>query len=463
MSINSRNMLLLIFLYGVLSILNGCASISSQIVCGKSHLAREKLCDEKISLGDGIVYYLPKRFIRVNVAVTESNEGAMDLQSKVCANLEPSQNVSIDSQFVVKRCEIKKKVIVTVVNNSVTETIPDPDHVFLLRYNKNYIGENNMAIGVNNYGLLSVTHADTINKINEITANIAIDVAAISVGSGFSPQTDAAARSALPSTNITSPGLVSAPTDSATFLTVDDKCKIGSYTLLFDPADPKKSGPETVCDIKIELDPVFNRENQHQDSYRIAPATFQDEFYNFLTSAKSGLDIVHLHSKFSSLPGLFYKQDLPYLVTVQQTLSAEENNNHVAAPVSRFLTLSPNESKIYFAPVTETLFTDNTSDITLINGVVNTLKENTDSELLALTKIPSNVLGAYTEALGKIGSSVGKVLNNQNTNQTTELSVLLGAEKIKRCQLAIAINNTTGKTGDALTTAFNNIQTACGN
>jgi len=58
---------------------------------------------------------------------------------------------------------------------------------------------------------------------------------------------------------------------------------------------------------------------------------------------------------------------------------------------------------------------------------------------------------------------VGKVLNNQNTNQTTELSVLLGAQKIKRCQLAIAINNTTGKTGDALTTAFNNIQTACGN
>ena len=172
MSINSRKMLLLFFLYGVLSILNGCASISSQIVCGKSHLAREKLCDEKISLGDGIVYYLPKRFIRVNVAVTESNEGAMDSQSKVCATLNPSQNVSIDSQPLVKRCEIKKKVIVTVVNNSVTETIPDPDHVFLLRYNKNYIGENNMVIGVNNYGLLSVTHADTVNKINEISTFI---------------------------------------------------------------------------------------------------------------------------------------------------------------------------------------------------------------------------------------------------------------------------------------------------
>jgi hypothetical protein len=113
--------------------------------------------------------------------------------------------------------------------------------------------------------------------------------------------------------------------------------------------------------------------------------------------------------------------------------------------------------------VTETIFTDNTSDITLVNGVVNSLKENTDSELLGLSKIPANVLGAFTNATGEIFSSLGAVKKNEDTNQANELSVLLNAQKIKRCQIAIVSNDISGKTGDELTKAYNAIQTACNN
>ena len=504
MSTKTRKMIPLICLYVVYSGLNGCASISSEIVCSNPpHLPRQKSCDNEISLGDGIVYYLPKRSIRVNVAVTEFNASPADSSanesSTVSTTTSPSQNVSIDIKSAAKQCETKKtppkdtypktdssedkkvtekKVTVTIVNNYATETIPDPGYVFLLRYNKNWIGANNMAIGVNSYGLLSVTHADTVNKINDIAANIAVDVAAVSLGAGFSPQADAATRTALQTFNVSSPELVSPSNDnSVTFSTTVDKCKVGRYSILFDPTDPKLfdrknpnqkiSKPESVCGIDISVERIFGEESKsnHRHSYRISPAGFWDEVFNWLTKAKSGLDIFHANRfKFESLPGLFYKQDLPYIVTVQQkTQNSDAEAGKMLQPTSSFLALSPNESKIYFAPITETLFSDNTSDITLVNGIVNTLKENTDSELLALTKIPSGILGAYTNAAGQIFSSVGKVLDNQHTSQASELSVLLGAEKIKRCQLAIAINNPAGKTGDALTIAFNNIQTACGN
>jgi len=107
------------------------------------------------------------------------------------------------------------------------------------------------------------------------------------------------------------------------------------------------------------------------------------------------------------------------------------------------------------------LFTDNTSDITLVNGIVNSLRQNTDSELLGLAKIPASALGAYTNAVGEIFKGIGAVSENESKAQTSELSVLRNAQMITRCQMAIAANNIVGKTGDDLTVALNAIQTAC--
>jgi len=55
------------------------------------------------------------------------------------------------------------------------------------------------------------------------------------------------------------------------------------------------------------------------------------------------------------------------------------------------------------------------------------------------------------------------VSKNESTAQTSQLSVLLNAQKITRCQMAIAANSLVGKKGDDLTVAYNAIQTACGN
>jgi hypothetical protein len=149
--------------------------------------------------------------------------------------------------------------------------------------------------------------------------------------------------------------------------------------------------------------------------------------------------------------GVHFK-DLPYLVTVKHDNAQ-----------SQFVALSPNESKIFLAPITKTAFSDNISDITMANGVVLSLKENTDSELLALSKIPSDILGAYTNATGQIFSALGTVVTNQNTGQASELSLLKTKININNCQIALAQNPLAGLTGTSLATAQSNIHSACGN
>lgn len=404
-------------LYGLVAMLSGCASISSEMVCGNNV---DTNCSKDVD--DGITYYMPKRSIRLTITVST----------------ETGNN---------------KKVVVNVDNNYTTETTPDLSRVFLLRYNKNLIGQNNMYIGVNSYGLLSVTHSDTISKINQIASNIAMDVAVSSIGVGLPPTPGATpdTNSALTTPFEKLPGSLGEPAQpsshSVTINNVTTSCGDGSYSLLIDPKNPSElQDRSTTCGVDIKITSGFKTSDleSHKDSKRITSGDRWNTFSNTLD--------FHSHNKGHSLPGLFYKQDLPYIVTVK----------HGEAK-SQFIALSPNESKIYFAPIVKTLFTDNTSDISLVNGVVTTLRENTDSEILALTKIPADALGAYTDSIGKVFSGIGTSLKAQKESVSSEISLLNNMAKIRQCQVAIATNNITGKTGDELNKAFMNIQTACAN
>lgn len=469
----SKSSILGIFL--IIGILSGCASISTEIVCGNVSNDKNnvKTCkNNKVSVGDGIIYYLPKRDIRVNITVASPDETTSTSSStnppSVTGQTSSSKAISNKSDSSLK------KITVNIANNYSQETLPDQENVFLLRYNKNYIGANNMAIGVNSYGLLSITHADTINKINEIAANIAADVAAVSLGGGFAPQNSTVnSPVALKTNDIGAISAFTAPADNTAIIRNVDvaKCEIGSYSILIDPKEWKNTNVEfkEFCGIVVELKTIFNPGNNN--SNWIDPAGTFDELRIITRQARNALGYFPAQQyRINSLPGIFYKQDLPYIISIckyDKNLENSENKDkktlgHKCPDVaSRFVAISPNESKIFFAPITETFFTDNTSDITLVNGVVNTLKENTDSELLALSKIPSSVLGAYTNAVGQIFSSFSTVATNKNLNMTNELLLLMNTEKLKRCQAAIVANPLIGKTGETLATAQSNIQSAC--
>jgi len=241
--------------------LTGCASITSEVICGnpgkdgKQIGSRVETCNPDRSIGDGIVYYLPKRDIRIDVVVASAGSGggssgstivnvstpsdsSQSINTTITPSTKPdsptpkpiasSKNISKKQEAKVDNQgdgtsqpgqteENKKKITVTLCDNRDGETLPDLRNVFLLRYSKNLIGQNNMAVGVSPVGLLTITHADTINKINDIAAYIAIDAAAISTGAGavITP-TETARTSALPTTTVT-PGTFTPSKYTATF------------------------------------------------------------------------------------------------------------------------------------------------------------------------------------------------------------------------------------------------------
>ncbi len=468
----------LICLGWAFTVLNGCASISSEVVYKDSENSLK-------GIEDGIVYYMPKRNIRLNVVVANPGSGAGSSTSDtsksrtvptsviptVVGNSKTNIKTEIDSNTypvgkfgkVDDKAPTKldnKTVTVSLANNYDTETIPDYSKQFLLDYRRNLFGANNMAIGINSYGLLSVSHADTVNKFDQIASNIAIDIASASLGAGPAPQTACSASPLSTYDNIT-PGSYKPPSDSSVNFTMSTNkvtCPNGNYTYSYDPSKPPTEDESKICGVQIIISSAFTKPILMRNTIRLAQ------------KKPDPLDMVRslwpspLHrwgKPYKSLSGLFYRQDLPYIVTVKEAKA--EPTSALVSHNSQFLALSPNESMTYFAPITKTLFTNNTSDITMANGVVTSLKENTDSELFTLSKIPADVLGAYTNAVGQIFQAIGTEKSSQNTNQTTEFTLMQTSAKIGQCQAMIATNPIAGLTGDALTLALSNIRTGCGN
>lgn len=508
----------IICLSGVVSALNGCASISSEVVGNGP-------------IGDGIVYYMPKRSIRLNIQVANqaSSTAASTSPTATAAATPPTiptgianskttikTEVTIDSstsqsakttktadQSCNKQDTPPKPKIVTIslANNYAAETTPDLSQRFLLRYSKNLIGDNDMAVALNSYGLLSVSHGDTVSRFDQIASNIATDIASASLGAGAILPSNISAASPLTTYANITPGSYTPPTDSSVIFTMsaDKTCDVGTYTVSIDPSDKnyiKNQLPsKNICGVNINIESLLEQLTNNYLPYQSDTARLKDD-----ASTTFRDDIVNIfHPGENRVYGLFYKQDLPYLVSVgiavnKTPLDDKTQHSDITAakqpakskqistkpipcstpassvqtepltpPPSQFIALSPNESKTYFAPISKTLFTNNTSDITMANGVITSLKENTDSELYALTKIPADVLGSYTSAAGQIFTALGGMVATQKTTQADTFGLIQTSAKIRQCQIIIATNPISGLTGDALATALSNIKTGCGN
>jgi hypothetical protein len=515
-----KKSLSLTYLFSAISLLSGCASISSEFICSTLPIEEDKpVCNSTIDVDDGIAYYMPKRNIRLDISITQDpvrSPSTSPTETGTTSKPDPATTLATNQTYTSTETTTTTKTTattgplipaappakqqtkltpaptddaksytatVTLVNNYATETTPDTANVFLLRYRKNYIAENNMALGVNSYGLLSVTHADSINKFDQIASNFARDAASIGMGAGLAPQAPSG-----PTTQslTTYPGNLGvdyiSPNNNQVIISHLQKndltkpdyisCTPGTYTVLINTDDfnykrnekemsewksnltwhPQPTlTPTHTCNLKIEITRLFSQNNLN-NSYRMTGGHGWNNIKYQFNKAWHLFDIFNSTHSGASAPGMFYKQDLPYLVTVKHDKAQ-----------SQLVALSPNESKIFLAPITRTAFSDNVSDITMKNGVVLSLKENTDSELLALSKIPSNILGSYTNATGQIFSALGTVVTNKNADQTSELGLLKTEINIKKCQIALAQNPLTGLTGTVLATAQSNIQSACGN
>lgn len=504
--LNQRSVRLLA-LVGAFSALQGCSSaITSARLDNPSDVTNVS----------GVFYHMPKRAIRVDIAVADppSSNSASASSSTVSNTFNNSPSSSGGGQdgnspegkmscpatatyceftqfkkgdttttkintkepedpTTQKKKETTKKIVtVTIANNFNSETRPDLGETFVLQYNKNLFGQNNAAIAVSSFGLLSVTHADTINKTEAIASNIAMDVASASIGAGFLTPPVNNNTAALATYSGANPGSYIAPSsNSATYTLSRDfsDCPNGNYTIAFNPgdnpSDPSTPNSLTICGVKISYKELFpKRLGQAPNDFPnpLSSSTYVarpkrgvigtiNNVFNIITQPNYG--------RFSSdkgfspdlYSGLFYRLDLPYEVSVQ--VSGKTN-------VSKFLALSPNESATFFAPITETVFASNTSDITLTNGVMSGLKETTDSELYVMSRIPADILGSYTNAVGQAFSALGTATTAQSQYQQS-LTISTVSAQVTKCLKAVATFPTAGLTGTALQSAQANINAAC--
>jgi hypothetical protein len=108
----------------------GCSSVTSRVE------------DIKSSVEDGVVYYMPRRPIKVSI--TFAAAAAPSASS-------PQGIPSVDT----------------------IDATADLKHRFILNYDQNWIGKNYLNIGVNTNGLLTTSNADTTSGITTIVQNLA--------------------------------------------------------------------------------------------------------------------------------------------------------------------------------------------------------------------------------------------------------------------------------------------------
>lgn len=137
----------------------------------------------------------------------------------------------------------------------------------------------------------------------------------------------------------------------------------------------------------------------------------------------------------------------------------------IKPPEMTLLALSPDESPTFFTPITQTMFANNTSDVSLLNGIVTGVKENTDSELFVMSQIPADILGSHTSAVSKIFPALAAANSGQNnmvnTQNAAQMAMVLSTQRLILCQTTINSYNISKLSGSDLSNAITAIKSAC--
>lgn len=128
--------------------------------------------------------------------------------------------------------------------------------------------------------------------------------------------------------------------------------------------------------------------------------------------------------------GIFYRQELPYHVTVTRNRSGVEEKRE-------FVVFSPSGAPIRFLPIPSSTFADSPAVLTFQDGVLTASDETRASEVAGLLKLPADVIGAYFSAIGNLFKS-GKDIAEAERQILEERNKLL-VEQLKRdnCNAAI--------------------------
>lgn len=128
--------------------------------------------------------------------------------------------------------------------------------------------------------------------------------------------------------------------------------------------------------------------------------------------------------------GIFYRQSEPYLVTATgggQATSA--------------IVFSPSLAPAQFLPITRSFFTGSDATLTFEDGMPKGYKQESDGELVALLKLPADVLSAYFSALGSTFENFKSTDEKQAAALSADVKLELAKRKYDACIKAIQAND----------------------
>jgi hypothetical protein len=256
--------------------------------------------------------------------------------------------------------------------------VPDSRRAYTLSFNPHLIGKTDITIQVNSVGLLSTANTKTTDSAVELGTVKPIDATIQARGQIVEPQVKCA----------------------------DD----GNFVYLFDPTET----PTIACEgIQISIKPL--------------PLTVAGTPKVGAPTTKTFVDA---DAVLKSAPGVFYRQQRPYLVHVSVV-----EKRKTTIDVNKVL-LAPNQSPVVLLPYARTLFAANEGKIVLVDGMPQSYVQSTDGEFVALLKVPAAVLTAYFTAIGSVFNAFSTKATKEYELAVKEYKLSLAAYKLERCKEA---------------------------
>lgn len=274
----------------------------------------------------------------------------------------------------------------TIVTVQAGPAYPDMSTRFILKYGPNLVGTNKMNIIINEKGLLSSAGADTTSGVTEFLTSLA----------------QAAG---------TNKASLAAP------IKEQPKCKAGeTYTVSLDPTKAGELNTQ-LCEYKINGELLFKNGSSAnttlspgKNSSRVSPGTG------------------------TQTAGLFYRQSLPYKITVSDE-GAPENKRE-------FIVFSPSEAPIGFMPISRSFFANNSAKLTFSDGMPTGYEQSMDGELVALAKLPASVLSAYFAAIGETFAAFKKNASSEKEYLDTVNQLAVSQLRNENCKEAVNAQKT---------------------
>jgi hypothetical protein len=132
-----------------------------------------------------------------------------------------------------------------------------------------------------------------------------------------------------------------------------------------------------------------------------------------------------------SYSGVFYRQAEPYRMVATGSLNTSA------------IVFSPSSAPVHFLPVSKTLFSNNEADFDFTDGMPTKYNQDTDGELVALSKLPATILSAYFSAIGTVFDSFKERDTKQADALNAQLKLELAKKKYDACVVAIQAKDNT--------------------